>query len=105
MQTGSQRDRPVYAMLARVPTEGLEAFAAYEASVLALLAEHGGTLERRLQSADAQIELHLVSFPSAEAFVAYRDDGRRREQQHLLEQSGALIELLELYEVEPGGAG
>ncbi len=49
------------------PAEQLEAFAAYDARVLPLLAEHGGTLERRLQSADAQVELHLVSFPSDEA--------------------------------------
>ncbi len=89
-------------MLARVPPEGLEPFASYEARVLPLLAEHGGTLERRLQSADAQVELHLVSFPSDAAFVAYRDDARRREQRHLLERSGAVIELLELYDVGPG---
>ena len=87
-------------MLARVPIEGLEPFAAYEAHVLSLLAAHGGTLERRLRSADAQTELHLVSFPSGEAFVAYRDDARRREHRHLLETSGAGIELLELYDVE-----
>lgn len=91
----------MYAVVARVPAEGLEAFAAYEARVLPLLAEHGGTLERRLQSADAQVELHLVSFPSDDAFAAYRDDERRREQRHLLEGSGAVIELLELYDVEP----
>ncbi len=88
-------------MLARVPAEGIESFAAYEARVLPLLAEHGGTLERRLQSADAQIELHLVSFPSEEAFAAYRDDGRRAERRKLLESSGAVIELLQLYDVGP----
>ena len=88
-------------MLARVPTAGLEPFAAYEARVLPLLVEHGGTLERRLRSVDAQIELHLVSFPGADAFAAYRDDARRRKQGALLEQSGAVIELFELYDVGP----
>lgn len=88
----------MYAMLARVPPEGREAFAAYEACVLPLLAEHGGTLERRLQSADGQVELHLVRFSSDEAYVAYRDDERRREQRHLLARSGAVIEVLELYD-------
>ena len=88
-------------MLARVPMEGLGPFAAYEARVLPVLGEHGGALERRLRSADAQVELHLVSFPSDEAFLAYRDDARRREQGHLLERSGAVVELLQLYDVEP----
>ena len=100
-ETTGQRDRWVFALLARVPVEGLELFATYEARVLPLLAEHGGTLERRLRSADAQIELHLVSFPGDEAFIAYRDDARRREQRHLLETSGAVVELLELYDVGP----
>ena len=88
-------------MLARVPTRGLEAFAAYESRVLPLLAEHGGKLDRRLQSADGHVELHLVTFPSDEAFVAYRDDERRREQRHLLERSAAAIEVLELYDIGP----
>ena len=88
-------------MLSRVPREGLEAFAAYEACVLPLLAQHGGKLERRLQSADEQVELHLVNFPSDEAFVSYRDDERRHEQRHLLERSDAAIEVLELYEIGP----
>ena len=96
-----RQGRRVYAMVARVPGDGIEPFAAYEARVLPLLAEHGGTLERRLRSADARIELHLVSFPSDEAFVSYRDDAQRGEQRHLLERSGAVVELLELYEVEP----
>ena len=88
-------------MLARVPTAGLEPFAAYEARVLPLLVEHGGTLERRLRSADARIELHLVSFSSDEAFIAYRDDRRRRKHGDLLERSGAVIQLFELYDIGP----
>ena len=88
-------------MLARVPTAGLEPFAAYEARVLPLLVEHGGTLERRLKSADAQVELHLVSFSSDEACIAYRDDVRRNKEGDLLERSGAVIELFELYDVGP----
>jgi hypothetical protein len=39
-------------MAARVTAAGVERFQRYEQTVLALLSEHGATLERRLASAD-----------------------------------------------------
>ena len=45
--------------------------------------------------------MHLVSFSSDEAFIAYRDDRRRRKHGHLLERSGAVIQLFELYDIGP----
>lgn len=83
----------VYVLVARLPAAGVAAFAAYEDAVLPLLEAHGGTLERRLRTADACVEVHLVSFPAPEAFAAYRDDPRRAEHAHLLEASGATTEL------------
>ncbi|HEV2771919.1 MAG TPA: hypothetical protein VGV57_03705 [Thermoleophilaceae bacterium] len=67
--------------------------------MLALLADHGGRLERRLRSADGLTEVHLVGFPSSAAFVGYRDDPRRKAQSHLLRDSGASTQVLELVEV------
>ena len=64
-----------------------------------LLAEHGGRLERRLRSPDRLTEVHLLAFSSAESFAAYRDDPRRAEHAHLLERSGASVEVLEVEDV------
>jgi hypothetical protein len=87
-------DRATYVLVARIPPDGVEAFGAYEHAVLALLADHGGLLERRLASDDRLTEVHLVSFPSPAAFAAYRADPRRGAQAELPERSGAAVELL-----------
>ncbi len=91
-----------YVMTAHLPARGIEAFRRYEDAVLPLLAEHGGRLERRLRSPDGRTEVHIVEFPSPESFESYRDDGRRQELLPVLDQSGASIELLELYDVGYG---
>jgi hypothetical protein len=87
-----------YALFVRLPVTGLDTFAEYERAVLPLLEEHDGRLERRLRSHDRLTEIHVVSFPSREAFEAYREDPRRAEQAHLLAESGAEIEVLEVYD-------
>lgn len=84
----------VYCMIARVPAAGVDAFARYEAGVLPLLADHGGTLEQRLRTADGTIELHIVRFPDAASLAAYRADPRRAARQPELAASGAAIELV-----------
>ena len=92
-----------YLLVARLPAEGIAAFEEYERRVLGLLGVHGGRLARRLRSADRLVEVHLVEFPSTEAFAAYRDDPRRGAHAELLEASGAATELLELYEASVCG--
>jgi hypothetical protein len=87
-------------LIARVPERGIDRFRSYEGQVLPLIAEHGGELQRRLRSDDGCTEVHLVAFPSAEAFAAYRADPRRARVGHLLAESGAQTELLELRDVE-----
>ena len=86
-------------VIARIPPEGVAAFQQYEAQVLALLAAHGGVLQRRLRSADQQTEAHVVWFPTAASFDEFRRDPRRRESAALLERSGARIEVLHLADV------
>lgn len=83
-----------FLLIARLPGGGAEAFDAYEDAVLPLLAEYGGRLERRVRSLDDGTEVHLVGFPGEQEFGAYRADPRRAEHAHLLERSGAAIELL-----------
>ncbi|WP_433455002.1 hypothetical protein ACQPXS_43560 [Streptomyces sp. CA-142005] len=89
-----------YLMLARLPEGRLDAFDAYESTVLPLLAEHGGRLERRLRTLDDRVEAHVVSFPGDEDFAAYRADPRRSSAAPLLESSGAAIELLAVRDVQ-----
>jgi hypothetical protein len=91
--------RITYALLVRLPVTGVDKFEEYERIVLPLLDEHGGRLERRLRSPDKLTEIHVVGFESREAFAGYREDPLRTEQAHLLAESGAEIELLEVDDV------
>ena len=91
--------RRTYALVARVPVAGRADFLAYEDAVLPLLGRHRGVLERRLRTDDGLTELHIVSFPSSAAFEAYRADPQRVAYAHLLERSGASLELLEVSDV------
>ena len=88
-----------YALLFRVPVKGVDTFERYERLVLPLLGDHDGRLERRLRSPDRLTEVHIVSFPSHEAFRGYREDPRRAEHAHLLAESGAAVEVLEVDDV------
>ncbi|GGX28538.1 hypothetical protein GCM10010297_57540 [Streptomyces malachitofuscus] len=87
-------------MLARLPEGGLGDFDAYESAVLPLLAEYGGRLERRLRTLDDRVEAHVITFPDNEGLAAYRADPRRSAAAPLLESSGAVIELLEVRDVQ-----
>lgn len=91
--------RVVYVLVIHLPADGVEVFQRYEAAVLALLPDHQGRLDRRLRSEDQRTEVHLVTFPSVEHFESYRNDPRRAEQTHLLEASGARIELYDVTDV------
>lgn len=86
--------------IVRIPAAGVEDFQRYESLVLPLLPKYGGVLERRLRSADGQIEIHVVSLPSQDALDRYRADPERQQHLALLERSGAITELIELMDVE-----
>jgi hypothetical protein len=88
-----------FAVVARVPAVGIEAFQTYEATVLALLAEHGGEVQRRVRTGDGTVEIHLLSFATAEGFASYGQDPRRIEATEILRLSGALLEVLEVHDV------
>jgi hypothetical protein len=92
--------RLTMALVARIPAAGVADFQAYEGAVLQLLGRHGGLLERRLRTADGATEIHVVSFPDAEALAAYRTDPERAEFTPLLTQSGAEMAIYEVTDVE-----
>ena len=91
--------RLTFVLIARVPPDGVADFQAYEAAVLPLLSEHGGSLERRLRNSDGTIEVHIVSFESDQNFQDYRNDPRRTALSHLFEASAARNELLAVTDV------
>jgi hypothetical protein len=86
----------VVVLVARIPERGIEDFRRYERAVLPLLTDHGGAMQRRLRSEDGTVEVHMVGFPSAEAFASYRSDPGRERHADLLGSSGADIEVFEL---------
>lgn len=85
--------------IVRIPDEGIEAFRLFESRVLPLVPQYGRTLERRLRTSDGRTEVHTVSFPSHEALAAYLADPGRQNDLHLLHESGAKPELLEVTDV------
>ena len=57
----------------------LEAFRDFETRAAAIMAKHGGAIERAIyvppaSDGDDPREVHIVSFPNAQAFAAYRAD-------------------------------
>ncbi|RST14396.1 N-acetyltransferase [Streptomyces sp. WAC05374] len=65
------------AVLLDFPADAAADALAYEERVLSLLPRHGGRLERRLRTADGLSEVHLLTFPSEDAYRAYLADPGR----------------------------
>jgi len=97
--TAYQTSRVTFVLIARIPKEGIEDFRAYEESVLPLLPEFNGRLERRLRHQDGTVEMHIISFASDADFQNYRNDPRRTAQASVLEKSSAKLELLPMANV------
>jgi hypothetical protein len=94
-----QTDPVTFALIVRIPAEGIEDFRAYEDAVLPLLPEFNGRLERRLRNPDGTLEVHIISFASDADFQGYRNDPRRTAQAWLLQKSSAKLELLQMANV------
>ena len=95
--------------IARVPQHGVDDFLKYERSIIPVLIEHGGLIERRLRSVDERVEIKVVRFPSQEAYEELARDYRCRAAEPLLESSEATVEVFAVQEVDwdtlvPSGA-
>ena len=82
-----------------VRREALEAFRRFEQHAARAMADHGGRIERTVvvdmpESPALLKEIHVVTFPDAEAYRAYRADGRRGAVAHLREASVVHTEIL-----------
>ena len=91
--------RLTFVVIARVPSDGVASYQAYEEAVLLLLSEFGGLLERRLRNSDGTIEVHIVSFDSDQNLQRFRSDPRRGSFSHLFEASAARNEVLAMTDV------
>jgi uncharacterized protein (DUF1330 family) len=68
----------------------LEDFRAFERHAAGVMAAHGGRIERAVVTPvagapDLVREIHVVTFPDAAAFQAYREDPRLTARAHLRE--------------------
>jgi antibiotic biosynthesis monooxygenase (ABM) superfamily enzyme len=97
--TDNQTNLVTIMLIARIPAEGIADFRAYEDTVLPLLPEFNGRLERRLRNQDGTVEMHIVSFASEADFQNYRNDPRRTAQASLLKKSSAMLERLAMTNV------
>ena len=86
-------------LIARVPSDGVASYQAYEEAVLPLLSEFGGLLERRLRNSDGTIEVHIVSFDSDQNSQRFRSDPRRAALAHLFKASAAQNEVFAMTDV------
>jgi uncharacterized protein (DUF1330 family) len=86
----------MYALIVRIPPDGVARFQAYERAVLPLLGEHGGRLDRRVRSVDGTREIHLLAFDSPQGFERFRADPRRSAAQPLLQAAAPDVELIEV---------
>jgi antibiotic biosynthesis monooxygenase (ABM) superfamily enzyme len=75
-----------------VRTGAKEKFRAFETHAAAVMRTHGGRIERTIvmapdDSPDVFKEIHVVTFPNAQAFAAYRNDERLGQVAYLREES------------------
>ncbi len=80
------------------------AFDEFEAHAIPAIARYGGTLHLRIRPTPAAVveaagevpyEIHLVSFPTDEAFSRFKEDEERKAFLHLKEQSVRATLLIE----------
>lgn len=91
--------RLTFVMVADLPTDAVAAFQRFESLVLPLLARHGGRLERRLRTADALNEIHVVSFDSQSGYESYMADEERQSHKSLLDGLEVMQRLFEVQDV------
>ena len=91
--------RLTFALIARVPSDGVASYQAYEEAVLPLLSEFGGLLERRLRNSEGTIEVHIVSFDTDQNYQRFKSDPRRGSLSHLFKASAASNEVFAMTDV------
>ena len=76
-----------------------EAGRRYEDEVLALLARYGGTVERRLRTADGSSEVQILAFESRAGYEAVLADPQRLALRDVLGDAAPTTRVLEVSDV------
>lgn len=89
----------ILVVILAVRPEALHQFRDFETKAAAVMAKHGGALERAVvippqRPGEPLREVHLVRFPDEPAFAAYRQDPALAEVRHLREASVLTTEIL-----------
>ncbi|QGV79507.1 GNAT family N-acetyltransferase [Streptomyces ficellus] len=82
------------AVLLDYPPDAVADALAHEERTLALLPRHGGRLERRMRTGDGLSEVHLLTFPSEDAYRAYLADPERDPDGRI---TARVLEVTEVY--------
>lgn len=82
-----------------VRKSALDAFRTFETRAAAVMARHGGRIERTVvvgagSPSDLFKEVHVVTFPTENAFTAYRNDGALRALSRLRAEAVVHTEVL-----------
>jgi uncharacterized protein (DUF1330 family) len=82
-----------------VRKDAIDKFRSFESKAAAVMARHGGAIERTVVASlpdrpEMFKEVHLVTFPDAAAFEAYRQDQALAEIAHLRTESVVATEVV-----------
>src|SRR5262245_5861347 len=99
LPTAAGERRITLVAILTVRRQAISAFRTFERRGAAVMARHGGAIERTIavpveEGSGLFREIHLVTFPSAEALAAYRGDEALRELTSLRESSVVATEIL-----------
>jgi uncharacterized protein (DUF1330 family) len=89
----------VLVVILTVRRAAVDKFRAFEEQAAAVMARYGGAIERTVvitPEADGEFikEVHIVTFPSEEAFLAYQQDETLKKVAHLRQASVVQSEIL-----------
>ena len=107
---GATDRRVTLVAIMTVRREAIEKFRAFERHAAAAMRKHGGRIERTVlapveDAPELVKEIHVVTFPSASAFAAYRGDEELRKHAPLRDASVVRTELLAGEDGPDYGAG
>jgi uncharacterized protein (DUF1330 family) len=101
MTTSNQADPSgdlLLVAIVEMTPEHEEAGQRYENAVLALLDQHGGSVERRLRSADSATEVHVIRFRSRAGYHSFMIDPARLAYRDELRHAAPTTRVIEVHD-------
>jgi len=98
-------DELLLVAIVEMTPESIVAGQQYEDRVLILLGRHGGTLERRMRSADGSAEVQVIRFRSRSGLESFMVDPDRLRYRAQAGDAAPATRVLEVRDVEPRRTG